>query len=235
MAFCTSCGTEVRSSDPFCGVCGRELGRPGQLNTAQRYSEERLGFLPYRASPERVLLMTVVSAGFYIFYWFYLTWKQYRDHTQAQAFPVWHALTLLVPVYGLFRTHAHMRTFKDLMLNAGLYPTISAGGAVWVVLISGVVDGIAFQMTGGFTSIEEISQGTAAVIAILNLVSMALIAGLLIHIQSNLNGYWAQVANERLVNARLGIGEVVFCVIGILFWADTFATVLSSSYRMALE
>ena len=30
----------------------------------------------------------------YLFYWFYLTWRQYRDHTGDTAYPVWHALTL---------------------------------------------------------------------------------------------------------------------------------------------
>lgn len=233
MPFCTSCGTEVQSFAKFCSVCGGELGGPGQLDTTQRYSQERLGLLPYRVSSNRVLLLTVVSFGSYLFYWFYLTWKQHRDHTQTQAFPIWHALTLFVPIYGLFRTHAHMRSFKELMLNAGLYPTISAGGAVGVVLISSALDWTTFQLTGGFTtSVQEMSQGTAVVTAILSMISIALVAGLLVHVQSNLNGYWAAAANENLVNARIGIGEVVFSIIGILFWFDTLASLLSSSYRM---
>ena len=78
-------------------------------------------FLPNYLPPTRILLMAVLSYGLYLFYWFYLTWKQYRDHTGREAFPVWHALTLVVPIYGLFRTHAHVRSFKELMVNSGYF------------------------------------------------------------------------------------------------------------------
>ena len=63
----------------------------------------------------RVLTMTVVSAGLYLLYWFYLTWRLYRDSTGMKAYPVWHALTLFVPIYSLFRTHAHMRVYSEAM------------------------------------------------------------------------------------------------------------------------
>ena len=39
----------------------------------------------YHISLKRVLFMTVLSVGLYLFYWFYITWKRYRDHTQAEA------------------------------------------------------------------------------------------------------------------------------------------------------
>ena len=32
-----------------------------------------------------------VSAGLYLLYWFYLTWKHFRDSTDRDAYPVWHA------------------------------------------------------------------------------------------------------------------------------------------------
>ena len=108
--------------------------------------------------------MAVLSYGLYLFYWLYLTWKQYRDHTGQEVFPVWHALTLAVPIYGLFRTHAHVRSFKELMFSSGVTSTLSPG--------------------------------------------------------------WAS-----LTNARIGVGEIILLVIGLLLWFDALMMIFSAGYR----
>jgi hypothetical protein len=187
--------------------------------------------LPYAISLNRVLMMSVLSYGLYLFYWYYLTWKQYRDHTRTEVFPVWHALTLLVPIYNLFRTHAHMRSFKELMVEAGLATTISAGWAVVLVMISIVLDGVSFNVAGGFGDIGAITQNTAITIGVIDLISITAVAALLSHVQANLNRYWSNLGNAPLVNARIGDGEVIFGLIGGAFWFDTLANVLSTAYR----
>ena len=177
----------------------------------------------------RVLFMTIISYGLYLFYWFYLTWKQYRDHTREEAFPVWHTLTLMVPIYGLFRTHAHTRVFKDLMTRQGLMTTIAPGWAVAAVLASSALDWNSTVLSFG-----ELTQATAMTIALLGILSIAIVAWLIMHIQGNLNDYWRHVSSGQLFDARIGVGEVIFAVIGILIWLDTLVTLLSESYRMGL-
>ena len=185
--------------------------------------------LRYRVSLNRVLLMTLISSGLYILYWFYLTWKQYREHTGVEAFPIWHALTLIVPIYSLFRTHAHTRVFKELMARRGLMTTISPGWAVAAVVAS---SGLSWSTLS--VSFGEISQTDAITVAALNILSLAIIAGLLMHVQGNLNSYWHHVSSGRLLDARIGVGEVIFAVIGVLFWLDTLVTIFSESYRLSL-
>jgi hypothetical protein len=204
MPFCPNCGTRIDPSDNYCGTCGKGLQGGAVAAAAYPAAGPASMTLPYAISLRRVLIMSVLSYGLYLFYWFYLTWKQYRDHTQTEAFPIWHALALMVPVYNLFRTHAHMRTFKSLMRDAGLVSTISAKWAVVLVLVSA---------------------------AFVDFVSIAAVVVLLLHVQSNLNRYWRKVANARLVNARIGASEVVFGLIGGVFWIDTLANVLSAAYR----
>lgn len=115
--YCSQCGRELQANDNFCSGCG-----------------EATGELPLRnlISTRRIALLTVLSGGLYIFYWFYITWKQYHDHFKADdnAYPVWHALALLVPVYGAFRTRAHMRAYKESMLQRGVAGTIAPWAAV---------------------------------------------------------------------------------------------------------
>lgn len=115
--YCSQCGRELQASDKFCSGCGAATGE-----------------LPLRnlISTRRIALLTVLSGGLYIFYWHYITWKQYHDHFRADdnAYPVWHALALLVPVYGAFRTRAHMRAYKEAMLQRGVASTIAPWAAV---------------------------------------------------------------------------------------------------------
>ncbi|MDP6550352.1 MAG: hypothetical protein QF659_09805, partial [Dehalococcoidia bacterium] len=190
--------------------------------------------LPYEISLRRVFLMSVLSNGLYLFYWFYLTWKQYREQTRIEAFPVWHALTLMVPGYNLFRIHSHMRSLKQLMLDSDLASTISAGWAVALVLILIALGVMSYQLAGGFGEVGDMTQKTAVNIAILNIISVLLVAGLLVQVQGNLNRYWSSLANVQPVSARIGVGEVIFGLIGGVSWVDTMANVLSSAYRTGL-
>lgn len=118
--YCAQCGQGLQAIDKFCGRCGAATGELPLRN-----------LIPSR----RIALLTILSGGLYIFYWFYITWKQYHDHFKADddAYPIWHALALLVPVYGAFRTHAHMRAYKDAMLQRGVATAIAPWAAVVAV------------------------------------------------------------------------------------------------------
>jgi hypothetical protein len=175
--------------------------------------------------------MTLLSDGLYLFYWFYITWQQYRDHTGNRVFPMWHTLSLIIPIYGLFRTHAHMRSFKELMLNAGVLCTIAVGWAVVLVTVSTLLDNISLRVNGGFFNFGEVSAGAAFLSALLDLASIAVVLGLLLHIQQNLNRYWASLNNVTLVDLNVGAGEVILAVIGVLTWIITIASIVSPSFR----
>ena len=211
--FCPNCGAAIQPDDAFCRACGRELA------ALQRP-------LRYRLSPARVVFMSILSAGLYLFYWFYLTWRQYRDHTGKEAYPVWHALTLLVPIYSFFRMHAHVRCFKELMLGAGVTTALSAGTAVLAVVVLSILGGVAFRLGFG-----EITQGVATALFLIYLAEVGITVGLLMQIQENLNVYWDGLSDSPSQDARIGLGEIVFAIIGVLIGLDSFLILVSESYR----
>ena len=127
MPFCPYCSHQVESVHIFCGGCGNVLPAEPSSRLGESQTEERRQTLAYRISPTRILIMTMLSDGLYLFYWFYITWQQYRDHSGNRAFPEWRTLSLIIPIYGFFRTHAHMRCFKKLMLNADVPCSIAVG------------------------------------------------------------------------------------------------------------
>ena len=206
--------------------------------------------------------MLVLTYGLYLFYWFYLTWKQYRDHTGEEVFPVWHALTQFVPIYRWFRFYAHVRVYKDLMINAGVPSSLSPFWAVVVMIISSTIFLVGLptaldefsQMTDRMLTIpeaadlNELSQGpggsramqelaadlavgglfrrTMVVFTMLGLVSTALLAGVVLQVQGNLNRYWASLpevlsGGVPLTNAKIGVFEIILIVFGLYNWLNT--------------
>jgi len=190
---------------------------------------EILETLPFRISLTRVLFMSVLTAGAYLFYWSYRTWKQFRDHTNATAYPVWHALSLIVPIYGLFRFYAHMRSFNALMVREGLPNAIHAGWALFLFVIVEVIDLIA----GKAIFFGDNTHETALLITKLYVMQMIITTWLLLYSQGQLNNYWSSLANVKLKDARIGIGEVIFAVLGLLFWLDMSAPVFDPNYTLS--
>lgn len=220
---CPKCRTINEPGSIYCFKCGLPIAGLdwGVLGGAPKRLHDR-----FRLPLRRVLIMSVVSAGLYLLYWFYLTWRQYRDSTGLKAYPVWHALTLFVPIYNLFRIHAHMRAYSEAMSAQNLVSTISPGWAVVAVLASIIVSYFEWW-SGPNTQLE------AQVNAVLSLVSVAIVALLLVWVQSNLNRYWSHV-QDNSASAPFGVVEVILAVIGILIWVIIIASVMSESYRLAL-
>ena len=235
MPFCRECGTETESFHRYCRNCGAEVGTGAtEMGVSRPVAQEVAPVLNYYLSPTRILLMSVLSFGLYLLYWFYLTWKHYRDRTDTEVYPIWHALTLIVPFYNLFRTHAHMRTYKELMNNAGVPTTINPEWAVLLVAISWLLDIITNFLLGGFDFSKEISLQAALLAALLSIVSIALVAGLLLQVQGNLNRYWSSITNARVASVEMGVVEVILAVIGVLLWIITLIVLLSPDARAPL-
>ena len=189
MPFCPYCAHPVESVHIFCGGCGKALPAESPSDPEGALNEQPHRILAYRISPTRITVMTLLSGGLYLFYWFYITWQQYRDHTGKQVFPMWHTLTLTIPGYGLFRTHDHMRSFKELLHDAGVLCTISVGWTVALVLTLNILGLASSILTGGLFNFGEVSFGDTVASTFLNLVSVVVVLGLLLHVQQNLNRY----------------------------------------------
>jgi len=209
--FCANCGELNAAENNFCSNCGaREFKDiPPRLAARLGTPSERAVTFPVRLSLGRVALVSVLSYGTYMIYWFYLTWKQLADETREDHYPVWHALSLLVPIYGFFRMHRHMAVIEELASNAGLWPSLSKGWAVLLWVIGSALWG---------ASADKAGVGVAAVLSI---VGVALITALNVWAQGSLNQYWEKVKGANLREARLGIGEVIFVLFGLLAWVGT--------------
>jgi hypothetical protein len=109
-----------------------------------------LAHSPFWASPQTVtrerdwthpgLAFALVSLtfGLYSYYWLFNTWRQIKRYDGDEGKrPLGHTLAMLVPIYGLFRMHAHMRTIVELVRSFGGHTTLSPGTCVvlWIVVL----------------------------------------------------------------------------------------------------
>ena len=156
----------------------------------------------------RVILVCMLSSGFYLFYWFYLTWKQLKEATGNPHRPVWHALGLIVPFYMWFVVNRHLKTIKELQDKAEI-PSLNPGRLLTLFIVSNVLQfqSVRWPGMGGF---------------VLDIIGVALMAVFLVLSQRNLNTYWEHTMGTELEEARVGIGEVVFVVLGLAFWVTYF-------------
>ncbi|MBI4328269.1 MAG: hypothetical protein HY685_00205 [Chloroflexi bacterium] len=181
--------------------------------------------LPNLISIPRVVWASIFSFGMYSFYWFYLTWKQYRDHTNSEAYPAWHALTLLVPIYGWFRLHAHVRSYVELMGRAGVASSIAPGPAVGAYIAGGVssgVGGLIDNIGSAPESSAEFAGWALFLSLLLTVIGIGITIWMVAEVQRNLNRYWTSLPNVRVVTAPVGIGEIIVIVAGMSIFVLSF-------------
>ena len=205
---------------------------------------------PYFISPGRIVLMSFLSFGLYLMYWLYKTWKHYKEHTGEEGHPIWHGLTLIVPIYGSFRAHAHFRTYGELASRAGLDLRIVPGLAFAIVLsgwllfiIIGSVSSPEFvqvvdPVTGEQVVDPETGQGEFEVIEptrselmtglVFRIINIALGIWMVFHAQTRFNFYWSNVFGGRLIGMPLGKGEIVVVVFGVLAWFSVITGIMSA-------
>src|SRR5438045_8037872 len=85
----------------------------------------------------------MLTFGVYPIVWVGLSWAEMkRELDDPDMHPVGHALAMLVPIYGLFRLHAHFRTVNCLLAQArcasSVYPDRAVIGSIAATILSGV-------------------------------------------------------------------------------------------------
>ena len=248
---CPRCGSAHASEHRFCGVCGAELHptgtaqaaageidrlagapyapessgpAPGRAPTASdpAYAEPRDDAFPYYIPPGRIVALTVLSSGLYIFYWMYVTWRQYREHTGNLAFPVFHALSLLVPIYQFFRLHAHMRVYQELMEQRGVPTTLSPARIVLIYLGVVLLGMVSFILPAE----EPLSASQQAAYVAINVGQVTLLSWILWHAQTNINRFWQHRLGVRLGWMRLSLVELMVVAFGLVLGWGMLAIIL---------
>lgn len=200
--FCSACGAQ-----DFLAITTKQSQDPNQPSIPNPES------LALNLSTTRLIILSIVTSGVYFFYWLYLTWKQLHNESEEVHYPVWHALSFFVPIYGLFRLHRHILVIRERALLNGIDTSLSTGMSVvlaalyWLLVITG-----AGAQDFGF-------------LIILGFIRLALVTTVMVWAQSTLNKYWLSSRGQNVGDMPFRGGEVGF-VLSVVLLQLTSAMIL---------
>lgn len=214
---CGSCGKPNPRRHRFCDGCGVSLdGRPAEADfVAQPPSVGRPSgpLAPTGATPHPVrqrptwlvYALSVTTLGLYFVWWFGASWAELKREVGDPGMkPVGHALAFFVPIYNLFRIHAHYRTLNELLGRTRLEPVLQPGGMVLAALVGGVLGQIATR--------PSVSGGTLLVLVMLS----GLVGGWMIdQWQGAIGAYYART-RRRPTPERIHPGEWAALAAGVV-------------------
>jgi len=203
---CSNCGGEkISVSARRCHLCGNDE----QSNTSSMVSVSPTQPRPstfdsshvierYQRPTWLVILLSVVTFDLYLPIWLAATWADIKREPVMRGeklYPIWHGLTFFVPIYGIFRLHAHYRTIGELLNREGDF-RIYAKSAATCIVVGVVVVGV----LGDDLNITE----TLWVNLLLWIAPSFIFAGVIAYGQRFLNTYFKMMAGKNIDLPNLG-------------------------------
>jgi hypothetical protein len=100
----------------------------------------------WRAVQNPVLVGALVFATFnlYAFWWLGRTWSQIKQEDgDVGKRPFWHAVAMVVPIYGYFRFYAHMRAIVSIAGTPEARAALNPGATTVAWIVINILDGAA--------------------------------------------------------------------------------------------
>lgn len=177
-----------------------------------------------------VAALTFLSQAAYEFWWYGRTWWELkRARNDPSMHPVWHALAMYVPIYGLFRLHAHFRTLNEVAAGAQVTERADpmlmvllaiARGAIGIVAASLAAPAVIEQvLTAARTGIPAVGVTLPQGVALAVLLGFAIAAWQLYRGQQVLNAYYRSVASATAPRV-LALEWIFLILFALRFLAD---------------
>lgn len=156
----------------------------------------------YVVSPGKMTVLFFVTLGLYTVYWFYRHFREYRDSSGSDMWPVPRA------IFNIFFAHTLFRLIRERLDAAGRpydwSPSTTATAYVVFAVGANVVDRLAFKYVGSpYTDLA----------GLLLLVAMY---ACLLSAQKAANAAVGDPAGSA--NSRFTLANWVWIVLGVLFW-----------------
>jgi len=215
---CHACGYINDSNDNYCGHCGENISIVAvSSDKSEGISQEDTQYQSeaYVISGTRIFILTVATWGLYYYYWVYTTWKQIGNEVEDSHTPLLQTLSMLVPIYQLFRINKHVSVIKELAIKADLETELMPSLAVIL---------IALNMVIGY-----ISLGVQSVLLFMSLLALSLIltATVMNLAQETLNRYWIVIKLMTNKEMKIQKPELVLCALGLFVWANLVYSLFS--------
>lgn len=158
--------------------------------------------------PKQLVILSIVTLGFYDLYWFYRNWQAVAKGEQVKLSPAARALFAIFYCYSLFKKvlesakkHGYVEVYSAKIL---------AGGYILILIASSIIS--------SFSEAEGISDLNYLYISLFWLVFANLTVLPLYFVQKAIN-YNNSKLNPNYQNTpRFGGGEIFFIIVGIILF-----------------
>ncbi|HTX87149.1 MAG TPA: zinc ribbon domain-containing protein [Candidatus Nanoarchaeia archaeon] len=189
--YCTTCGTKIDDGAKFCGSCGITVEPEKSVAKVEYFS----------ISFGRLILLTALTGGLYLLYWFYKNWQAVKKAEGTNISPFWRAVFSIFFCYDLFKRV--LRSAK----SEGYTKSYSAGWLTTAYIA------LLFIENGYYkTNVSDIGDPTSWVFMLLVLLFLAPLP--LLPIQRAINFTNKKMGHER--TTIFTTGAMVLIVIGII-------------------
>lgn len=155
----------------------------------------------YLVSERKMLVLFFLTVGLYQVYWDYVNWRNYRDASGEDVWPLPRAIFSIFFTHSLFR---HISDHDATGSRASWNNSACATGIVFLLIAGRILDRLSWNGIGSpFTDIASL----------LLLVPLGL---LLKQVQHEINARCGDA--EGAANDRFTGANIAWCVIGGLFW-----------------
>jgi len=218
--YCGKCGVpSFVPDDLFCRKCGARLAvrsvadglddHPNGIPIA-RSSASVVATAPRQRPIWLVSLLTFCTLGLYLVVWAGLSWAEIkRERNDPRMHPFWHSLTLVVPVYNLFRIHAHFRAIQELRAQQALPPVIAPAIAVICWALANGVD----------SQVSRVDTFSVPLGIAMDFLGSLLCLVVVVGGQMALNGYWQswRAEGREIPERRANWAEWTTMILGGVF------------------
>jgi hypothetical protein len=165
-----------------------------------------------------VAALNLATFNLYTVYWLYATWRELKtERADPTMHPVWHALAAFVPVYNLFRLHAHVRVVREQAVAAGVATALSPMACVSVFVLTSLLCQVTFP--------AYLDGSANALTGLVDLVNLVAATAIVVWAQGVLNLAW-YAAPEGPPPARVRPATWAVLAVGTVLWLLLFVVLL---------
>lgn len=227
--FCGSCGAARESTAlRFCRQCGAAFAPTGAVSVVPRAPLAPLSGA--RRRPRWLVeMLGLLGNATYAFFWLWMSWRELkRMRGEASMHPFWHSVAMfVVPLYGLFRFHAHFRTIDEL-LEAARVPVRAGAGLltlVFFLLLSVLYVSLALTVAA------PAATGSAVSLAPLSLVVVAFGYAYIVDSgQAALNAYYRSLSGVEVPERGHALEYLFIVLFALSFSVQLYAAVGGRSF-----
>ena len=164
-------------------------------------------------APWRVVVLSIVTLGFYNLYWFYRNWEQLKKYKNLDISPGWRTVGLFIPIYNIVIIYKQFRDIRNFAIAAECKAFSSPGYLTFAYVVSYGLVSLVTRYGWGLTDPTKIISVTVLYVFIS--LSAALLLAL---VQKTLNAYWEKEQPELRKVSKFTGKETVSLVVGSFWW-----------------